>query len=299
VTRSFMAVRSGLVLLTGSEGAIGSQLRSVLQDSGYQVRGLDIRPARQRHHDHRVADLCDPSAVRAAMRGVDAVVHAGAIPNDRGDGLAVMSTNVVGTWTVLQAAVEAGVQRVIGISSVNAQGSVGGHRETEYLPVDDDYPHHPMTPYQLSKHLMEEVCRSYSERHGLPTLCLRPVWIARPGGDDAQGFGSDAFVERWRDDLWAYVDVRDVSDAVLRCLSLEGVLHDRFLLAARDTSVQVDTNSLVEQGLATVPWLKIERDRYLAGQRYRSLIDCRHAREVLGWEARHSWRDRSAATCPA
>ena len=94
---------------------------------------------------------------------------------------------------------------------------------------------------------------------------------------------------------WAYVDVRDVGDAVLRCLGLEGVLHDRFLLAARDTSARLDTRTLVEREFPTVPWPTVRPDRYLARDRHRSLIDCSHAQAILGWQARHSWRDVHAS----
>jgi nucleoside-diphosphate-sugar epimerase len=218
------------------------------------------------------------------------VVHAGAIPGDRGDGTTVASTNVLGTWNVHQAAADVGVRRVVSFSSINAQGSVGGLRPTEYLPVDDDYPHHPMTPYQLSKHLSEEISRSFSERYGMVTLCLRPVYVAHPRQYEAAGFGTDAFLERWRDDYWAYVDVRDVADAVWRCLRLEGVIHDRYLLAASDTSVDADTRSLVEREFPRVPWPSVDPDHYFATDPYRSLVDCHHAQEILGWEARNSWR---------
>lgn len=285
---------TGTVLLTGSEGAIGTHLRRELRDRGYRVRGLDIRPAGSADADHRVADLLELRAVRDAMDGVVAVVHAGAIPADRGDGTRVASTNVLGTWHVLQAAVEAGVGRVVALSSVNAQGSVGGWRAPEYFPIDDDYPPHPMTPYQLSKHLMEEICRSFSERYGLVTVCLRPVFVAHPASRHRAGFGTDGFVKTWRDDYWAYVDVRDVIDAVVRSLQVEGVIHDRFLLAAEDTSVAEETWTLVEREYPAIPWPKIEPGHYLAGRPHRSLIDCRHAHEVLGWEARHSWRGTAA-----
>jgi nucleoside-diphosphate-sugar epimerase len=284
------------VLLTGSEGAIGRHLGRALRQEGYVLRGLDLLPGGSTIDDHRVGDLLDIGAVREAMAGVAAVVHAGAIAWDRGDGSEVMATNVLGTWNVLQAAVEANVERVVGLSSINAQGSVGGWRPTEYLPIDDAYPHHPMTPYQLSKHLMEEACRSFSERHGLVTICLRPVFVAHPASRHIAGFGTDAFIDAWRDEFWAYVDVRDVCEAVVRSLQVEGVLHDRFLLAARDTSVAEPTPGLVEREYPDVPWPGIDADRYFADAPYRSLIDCRHAFEVLGWEARHSWRD--APTSP-
>jgi UDP-glucose 4-epimerase len=294
VTQSTAAAGSGLVLLTGSEGRVGRHLGTALPEHGYQVRSLDIRAATSPDRDHLVVDLLDQVAVREATVGVDAVVHAGAIPGDHRGGDAVMAANVLGTWNVLQAAVDAGVQRMVCFSSVNAQGSVGGHRPTEYLPIDDDYPHHPMTPYQLSKHLVEEMCRSFAERYGIATLCLRPVWVTRQEDYQDAGFGTGAFLDRWRDDFWAYVDIRDVGDAVERCLELQGVRHDRFLLAAADTSAHVETRRLVARELAGVPWPSVDPDEYLSTSPYRSLIDCSHAQVVLGWQARHSWRDTRA-----
>lgn len=286
------AVEPPVVLLTGSEGAIGSHLRPALQAAGYTLRSLDLRPA-VAGGDHRTVDLLDLPAVRSAMEGVGAIVHAGGIPWDRDDGSEVLATNVLGTWNVLQAAVEAGVARVVSLSSINAQGSTGGWRDAEYLPLDETYPHHPMTPYQLSKHLMEETCRSFSERYGIVTLCLRPVFVAHPASPHLPDFGTEAFVEAWRDEYWAYVDVRDVARAIILGMRLAGVLHDRFLLAARDTSVAVETRTLLEREYPRVPWPAVDPDQYFAGDPYRSLIDCHHARDVLGWEARHSWRDTS------
>ena len=280
----------GLILLTGSEGALGVHLAHHLREQGYAVRGLDLRAATG-EGEHVVADLRDLDAVRRAVEGVAAVVHSGAIPWDRGDGSEVVATNVLGTWNVLQAAVEAGVERVVALSSINAQGSSGGWRETAYLPIDDDYPHHPMTPYQLSKHLMEESCRSFSERHELVTICLRPVFVLHPTTPHRDTLGTPAFVDPWRDEYWAYVDVRDVADAVVRALRVQGVKHDRFLLAAHDTSVPEETRALVDREFPEVPWPTVDRDRYFADDPYRSLIDCTHALEVLGWQPRHSWRD--------
>ncbi len=235
--------------------------------------------------------MLDLEAMRTVMDSVVAVVHAGGIPWERGDGSKVVATNMLGTWNVLQAAVEAGVERVVALSSVNAQGSVGGRRELEYLPLDDDYPHQPRTPYQLSKHLMEETCRSFSDSHGLVTICLRPVHVAHPDNPHLAGFGTESFIELWRDELWAYVDVRDVCEAVVCSLQVDEVLHDRFLLSARDTSVTVETRRLVEREYPDVPWPKVDLFEYFADEPHRSLVDCHRAREVLGWEARYSWRD--------
>jgi nucleoside-diphosphate-sugar epimerase len=255
------------------------------------VRGLDVLPCTAPGADHHRADLGDLDAVRRAVSGVDAVVHAAAIPYDRADGSAVMATNVHGTFHVLLAAQEHDIRRVVSFSSINALGGVGPHRRTAYLPIDDQHPHHPMSPYQLSKHLGEEMCRSFSERYGMVTLCLRPVWVTHPETYAAVAFGTPAFEDEWQEELWAYVDIRDVCDAVVRCLALQGVLHDRFLLSAADTSSHRETAELVETILSDLPWPRVDRDRYLAAHPFRSLIDTGHARQVLGWEPQHSWRD--------
>jgi nucleoside-diphosphate-sugar epimerase len=263
---------------------------------GHVVRGLDTAMTPDATMDHHVGDLLELDTVRERMQGVDVVVHAGAIAHDTGDGSRVMATNVLGTWNVLQAATEVGVRRVISFSSVNALGAVGGWQPTSHLPVDDAYPAHPSTPYQLSKHLGEEICRSFSERHGIVTLCLRPVWVTNPATYAEPTFGSERFVEQWRDEFWAYVDVRDVVDAALRCLSLDGVRHDRFLLAAADTSVDIPTRDLVERHHPSIPWPLHGPAAWVADDPYRTLVDCSHARTVLGWRPTHSWRDAARAT---
>ena len=282
------------LLITGSQGRIGQQLAPLLQAAGYTLRGFDTTPRNPLFADQRVGDLRELSAVRAAMQGIDAVVHLGAIPSDFADGEAVMQTNVMGTWNVLQAALEQGVRRAVVFSSINAQGSVKGFWPVLQLPIDDDYPHHPMTPYQLSKHLGEEICRSFSERHGMVTLCLRPAWVTHNDHYVHPNFGTARAVEIWRHEYWAYVDVHDVCDAVVRCLQVEGILHDCFLLAAADTLAHLPTSELVQRYHPEVPWPHIPPETYLAGHPFRSLVDCTRARERLGWQPTRRWREASA-----
>jgi UDP-glucose 4-epimerase len=279
------------VLITGSEGRIGRHLAGVLHGRGDHLRGFDTLAEGAPIDDRHVGDLRNLAAVRSAMRGMDAVVHLGAIPSDRGDGEAVMQTNVMGTWNVLQAALENGVRRAVVFSSINAQGSVRSSWPTEYLPIDDDYPHHPATPYQLSKHLGEEIARSFSERHGMITLCLRPAWVTHPEHYTQAGFGTDDFLAKWKSDFWAYVDVRDVGDAVLRCLQVDGIVHDCFLLAADDTSAHIPTAELLARHYTGVRWPRFDPAHYLAGNPFRGLVDCSRAKARLGWRPQHSWRD--------
>lgn len=285
------------ILVTGTSGTVGRHLVGSLERAGHRVTGFDRLDDPARAGRHHVGDLSEQARLQRLLTGKDALVHAAAIPYDLGEPAEVMRTNVLGTWSVLQAAVDAGVRRAVVFSSVNALGAVGGHRPPDRLPLDDTLLPHPMSPYQLSKHLTEEICRSLSERWGIVTLCLRPVWIVTDAHIAAAGFGSAAFEERWRTELWAYVDLRDVADAVERCLAVDGVLHDAFLLSARDTTATTPTRDLVARWYPTVPWGS-GADHAPGDDPFGALVDCRHAQDVLGWQARHSWRSGTDAVTP-
>ena len=284
--------RAVRVLITGSAGNIGRVQVQKVREAGHAIRTFDKTAANKGEDwEHLPGDLRDINAVRRAVQGMDAVVHLGAIPNDRnGAEDDVLSINVQGTWNVLLACVEAGVQRVVYYSSVNALGNFMGHRKSECLPIDDTYPRHPITPYQLSKHLGEETCRSFTNHHGIVTICLRPVYVVNPkqylSWREQRGTRN---AEWGRGDYWAYVDVRDVCDAAMLGLTVENVTHDAFLLTADDTTMDTPTTELVEQYYPDTPWVQ-ERAAYLAENPCRSLVDCTHAKTVLGWQPKRSWR---------
>jgi len=85
------------------------------------------------------------------------------------------------------------------------------------------------------------------------------------------------------------VDVRDVVDAGLRCLTVENVTHDDFLLSADDTNSMTPSRVLKETYYPELPWHQ-DPDAYFADAPYRALIDCSAAKRVLGWQPQHSWR---------
>lgn len=280
------------VLVTGCAGNIGQEQVRQLLEAGHTVRGLD-RLAKRKEDDYEYlcGDLRDIYLIRKAVEGMDAVVHLGAIPSDRqGHADDVLSSNVQGTWNVLLASVEAGLERVVNYSSINSLGCVGGYKAAVTLPIDDAYPRHPYSPYQLSKHLGEEACTSFTNRHGLITISLRPTFVAAPKHYEwftGEHNRVDGYVKV---EYWAYVDRRDVARAGMLALTVQGVQNDAFLLSAFDTSVQTPTAELVERFYSDTPW-KRDKEAYLAEHTHRALIDCHHAKEVLGWIPEHSWRD--------
>lgn len=285
------------VLITGGNGGIGSALVEYLLEQGETPQTFDRTAARSGHSvPHAVGDLRDIRDVRRAVEGVDAIAHFGAIPSD--DGATpedVYATNVLGTLHVLQACAEAGIKRVVFCSSVNALGNVGAGKPASQFPIADDYPRHPQTPYQLSKHVGEEACASYSQRYGITTVCLRPMWVMHAGKADQWGwwkqFSSQQRAEFTKRDYWGYVDVRDVCAATLLGLQTTTIRHDAFLLAAADTMIDQPTDELLSTYYPETPWPTISREHYLADRPFRSLIDTGHAADVLGWQPRYSWRE--------
>jgi UDP-glucose 4-epimerase len=280
------------LLVTGSNGFIGQELVRRLLEEGYALRTFDRTASASRDWEHVAGDLRDVYAVRKVVQGVDAVMHLGAMSSDYHNAPdEVLTVNVQGTWNVLQACAETGVGRVVFFSSINALGCVGGHRPPDYLPIDDFHPRHPMTAYQLSKHLAEEVCRSYAERYGIVTICLRPVFVVNTAHPSPwwRRVSSEMRAEWGKDELWAYVDLQDVCDAALLALKVDGVQHDAFLLSAEDTIIDIPTAELVQRYWSHLPW-RGDLAAYVADNPYRALIDTSHATQVLGWQPTRSWR---------
>ncbi len=282
------------VLVTGCAGNIGREQVRQLQEAGHEIRGFDrVAKSREMDYEYTAGDLRDIYAVRRATGGMDAVIHLGAIPSDRHGGAEdVLSTNVQGTWNVLLACVEAGVERIVNYSSINALGCVGGYKEGIHLPIGDDYPRHPYSPYQISKHLGEETCTAFTNRHGLITISLRPTAVLSPENYDWCREAAIRGGEPGKTEYWAYVDRRDVARAGLLALTTQGVMNDAFLLSARDTVINIPTQELIDSHYANTPWTK-DRNAYLNGETYRALLDCSHAEEVLGWIPKHSWRNEA------
>jgi nucleoside-diphosphate-sugar epimerase len=292
------------ILVTGSEGLLGSWTVPALREAGHEVVTLDIKSrAADARHTHIAGDLRDVSVARNAVPGMDAVVHLAAMPFDAAPAAQVLDINVRGTWNVCAACEEAGVSRIVYASSINALGNVGGFRTSEYFPIDDAYPCHPAPGYQLSKYLCDETLASYTYRYDIATISLRFGMIAslRPTTRRWSIFQMPPEIRMriGRDDYWAYIDVRDAASAVVRACEAQGIGHGRFLIFADDTTVDVPTAELVAQHYPDVPWPKAEMDAYLADDPYRSLMDCSGAKAALGWRPQHSWRSEPTPPRPA
>ena len=163
------------VLITGASGLIGRELTRSF-GSELTLRLGDLHPI----DDERWVrlDVTNPDDVESAMQGIDAVVHLAIASGHEGDfedsafNRLRFDVNVRGTWTILEAARQAGVRRFVHTSSLTV---VWGYPPP--VRVAADAAARPVGTYALTKHLAEQVCEHFARAHGLSIICLR---IAKP-----------------------------------------------------------------------------------------------------------------------
>lgn len=165
------------VLVSGGAGFIGSHVVEALLAAGHQVVVLDDLSSGRRENLPAgvplvVTDIREPDlAHRLAGEGVEAVSHLAAqisVPASVADPRRDAEINVAGTVNLLQCAMAWGARRFVFISS---GGAVYG--EPAAIPVREDHPIRPWSPYAVSKHCGEQYLDYFNRAHGLATVTLR------------------------------------------------------------------------------------------------------------------------------
>jgi nucleoside-diphosphate-sugar epimerase len=275
------------ICVTGASGQAGRAVVRELEEHGYDVAATDIAVA---DYEMLRADLTDYGQALEALRDADAVVHLANIP---APGLATppvtFNANVTMNFNVFQAAANLELTRVVWASSETTLG-LPFEVPPRYAPVDEDHYPLPTTTYALSKVATETIAGHFAEWSGIPYVALRFSNIWTP--DDYglfPSFWSDPQLRKWN--LWGYVDERDVA---LSCrLALEAPAeavagHPAFIIAAADTVMNRPSAELLAE---VYPEVKLTRE---VGE-FGTLLAIDRAREVLGYEPRHSWRDYVSA----
>lgn len=157
------------LLITGAAGRLGTQLRFGLAPLARRLRLADAAPIAdpRPNEDILTFDLADEAAVHAACKDVDAIVHFGGVPLERG-WETILNANIRGSYHVYEGARRAGVKRVVYASSVHA---IGYHRLEDQ--IDANAPHRPDGLYGLSKCFVEDLGRLYWDKFGIETAALR------------------------------------------------------------------------------------------------------------------------------
>jgi nucleoside-diphosphate-sugar epimerase len=164
-----------LVVVTGSAGRIGRAAVGGLKTAGYRVRGFDLVPSPGADESF-VGDITDADAIRSAIEGAGTLIHLAAVPDDDDFMTKLLTANIIGVYQVMEAALAAGVKRLILGSSGQV---VWWQRFTGPLPIGPDVPVTPRAWYASAKVFLEAAGRSFAELHRCNVLAVRLGWCPR------------------------------------------------------------------------------------------------------------------------
>jgi nucleoside-diphosphate-sugar epimerase len=280
------------VAVTGGSGKLGRAVVSDLLAHGYRVITLDrVAPPAAAGNPWVRVDLTDYGQAFEALNaiddrhsGVDAVVHLGAIP---APGIvpnaALFTNNATASYNVFAAARAAGIRRVVWASSETLLG-LPFETPPPYIPVDERYPVRPESSYSLSKCVEEAMAQQFCRWDPeLTMIGLRFSNVMDPA-DYASfpSYDADPRARKWN--LWGYIDARDGAQAVRLSLEAEIAGCEIFIIAAADTVMSRSNADLVAEVFPGVP---VTRD---LGS-HDTMLSIDKARDLLGYQPRHSWRD--------
>jgi len=227
------------VLVTGGAGFIGSNIVNKLIENGHVVTVLDNLSSGQRSNLEEFpnvrfieGDIRDESAVAEAVKGNAIVFHlAASVGNKRSIDYPLVDAeiNVLGTLKVLEASRKAGVRKIVASSSAGIFG------ELRTLPIKEDHPAEPDSPYGSSKLCMEKECLAYAKLYKIEAVCLRYFNVYGPNQRfDAYGNvipiivfkmlkGEQFIIFGDGDQTRDFVNVQDVVQANIKAAMTRGV----------------------------------------------------------------------------
>lgn len=295
-------------LVTGAGGFIGSHLTERLVHDGVGVRALvhynsrndwghlDYLPAEVKDAIEVVTgDIQDPFAVRKAVKHCDTVFHLSsliAIPFSYVAPQSYVATNISGALNVMQAALDEGVQKVVHTSTSECYGTA------MYVPIDEKHPLQGQSPYSASKIGADMIADSYYRSFDLPVAIIRPFNTFGPR-QSARAFIPNVIVQ-----ALAGKQVRVGSLHPTRDMNFVHDTVEGFLAIARSpksvgqvinigSGREISMSDLADLIISLVG-RKVElvsesaRVRPENSEVERLLCDNGKARELLGWEPRHT-----------
>ncbi len=169
-------------LVTGADGFIGSHLVEYILKQGGSVRALSMYNSFNSWGwlenicdiskvEVVSGDIRDPHFCRTIVKEIDVVFHLAAliaIPYSYAAPESYVDTNVKGTLNICQAALDAGVKKIIHTSTSEVYGTA------KYVPIDESHPLQPQSPYSASKIAADSMAMSFFNSFNLPLVIARP-----------------------------------------------------------------------------------------------------------------------------
>lgn len=281
-------------VVTGGAGFIGSHITDALVERGDEVHVIDNYAAGKKEErfnpnaTYHEVDIREYDAIAPIIKGSTCVFHEAALPRVQfsiENPLETYAVNLTGTINVLHAAHEGGAKRLVLASS----GSVYGDQET--MPLSEDMPPQPKSPYGSQKHMSELACRLWSEVYDLDTIALRYFNVYGPKMDPegAYPLAIGKFI-KFRTEgkplpIWGdgshtrdFTHVSDVVRANLLAASSTKVGKGEIINIGAGRNVSVSKVAELIGGP-----IVHEEERFEPAH---ALADNRKAKELLGWEPR-------------
>jgi nucleoside-diphosphate-sugar epimerase len=294
---------SGIALVTGGAGFIGSHIASALAAAGARVRVIDDLSTGYRENleeikgdlDFVQGSLADEASLGKAMEDVELVFHEAAIPsvprsveNPRQTHIA----SVESTFSLLLAAREKKVRRVVYAASSSAYG------DQPTLPKVETMLPEPLSPYAVAKLVGEHYCQVFTRVYGLETISLRYFNVFGPRQDPSSQYSG--VVSRFISDLLGgqrpviygdgeqsrdFTYIQNVVDANLKASeSARGI--GQVINVANGERISLNQLLTELKSLTGKPDVVADYQPPRAGDVKHSLADITRARELLGFEPR-------------
>ncbi len=294
---------SGITLVTGGAGFIGSHLVAALAQRGARVRIIDDLSTGRRENlegikgdiDFIQASLVDMAATRRILEDVEIVFHEAAIPSvprSVDNPLETHDASVNATFSLLLAARDRKVRRVIYAASSSAYG------DQAELPKYEDMRPEPLSPYAVAKLVGEYYCRVFTRVYGLETVSLRYFNVFGPHQDPRSQYSGvisrfvTALMEEQRPVIYGdgeqsrdFTYVSNVVDANMRAAESARAVGQVINVG---NGVRVTLNNLFSRLKSLTGQYNIEAEYQDArqGDVRHSLADISRARDLLGYEPR-------------
>jgi nucleoside-diphosphate-sugar epimerase len=294
-----LANEMAFYLVTGGAGFIGSHMVEALRRRGDRVRVADSLITGHRANLAHVedvefieGDLADLAVARRAVDGVEYVLHQAAIPSvprSVDDPLTSNRANIDATLSLLVAARDAGVQRVVYAGSSSAYGNA------LVLPKREDMPTAPPSPYALQKLVGEQYMQMFTDLYGLSTVTIRYFNVFGPRQDPASAYAAviPAFFRALRsgeapviygdgEQTRDFTFVDNVVDANLKATKADGIGGQVFNVASgRAVSVNA---LLAEMARLLGIEVHVHFDPARPGEIKHSVANIKAARDGFGYE---------------